>query len=102
MLILCIGRDTNRRSCTVPDNLRFNGRQGIIIKEREKARYRLRWEIERTFPILEEMLHSKFIWYIPNRNYDVAVGERIFAYNCIVMVNQIRHRPQREIMDIVI
>jgi hypothetical protein len=35
-------------------------------------------------------------------NYDVAIGERIVAYNCIVMVNQIRHRSKREIMDIVV
>ncbi len=102
MLILCIGIDTNRRRGTVPDDLRFNRKRGIIIREREKARYRLRWGIGRTFSILEEMLHSECIRYIPNRNCDVAVGERIFAYNCIVMVNQIRHRPQREIMDIVI
>ena len=35
-------------------------------------------------------------------NYDVAIGERIVVYNCIVMVNQIRHRSKREIMDIVV
>ena len=35
-------------------------------------------------------------------NYDVAIGERIVAYNCIVMVNQIRQRSKREIMDLVV
>jgi hypothetical protein len=45
--------DTIRRRGIVPDNLKFNRKQGIIIREMEKARYRLRWEIERTFSILE-------------------------------------------------
>ena len=94
--------DTNRRRGIVPDNLTFSRKQGIIIREREKARYRLRWEIERTFSILEEILHSEHIWYVRNRNYDVAVGERIVAYNCIVLVNQIRQRSKREIMDLVV
>ena len=59
-------------------------------------------EIDRTFSILEEILHSEHIWYVRNRNYDVAVGERIVAYNCIVLVNQIRQRSKREIMDLVV
>ena len=42
--------DTNRRRGIVPDNLTFSRKQGILIREREKARYRLRWEIERHFP----------------------------------------------------
>ena len=37
--------DTNRRRGIVPDNLAFSRKQGIIIREREKARYRLRWEM---------------------------------------------------------
>jgi hypothetical protein len=94
--------DTNRRRGIVPDNLTFSRKQGIIIRDREKARYRLRWEIERTFSILEEILHSEHIWYVRNRNYDVAVGERIVAYNCIVLVNQIGQRSKREIMDLVV
>ena len=94
--------DTNKRRGIVPNNLAFNRKQGIIIREREKSRYRLRWEIERTFSILEEILHCENIFYLSNRNYDVTMGERIVAYNCIVMVNQIRQRPKREIMDIVI
>ena len=94
--------DTNRKRGTVHYNLTFNRKQGMIIREREKARYRLRWEIERTFFISEEIMHSEHIWYVRNRNYDVAIGERIVVYNCIVMVNQIRHRSKREIMDIVV
>ncbi len=94
--------DTNRRRGIVPDNLGFNRKQGIIIRKEEKSRYRLRWEIERTFSILEEIMHCEHIWHVRNRNYDVAVGERIVAYNCIVLVNQIRQRSKREIMDLVV
>lgn len=47
-------------------------------------------------------MRYKYIWYVRNRNYDVAVGERIVAYNCIAIVNQIGHRSKREIMDLVV
>ena len=87
--------DTNRGIGIVPDKLTFKRNPGIIIREREKARYRLRWEIERTFSILEEILHSEHIWYVRSRNYDVVVGERIVAYNCILLVNQIGQRSKR-------
>ena len=83
-------------------NLTFNRKQGIITREKERSRYKLRWEMERTFSILEEILHSEHIWHVRNRNYDVAVGERIVAYNCIVLVNQIRQRSKREIMGLVV
>ena len=29
------------------------------------------------------------IWYVGNRNYDIAIGEIIVAYNCIVMADKI-------------
>ena len=58
--------------------------------------------IERTFSILEEILHCEYIRYVRYRNYDVAVGERIVKYNCIVLVNQIRQRSKRKIMDLVV
>ena len=87
--------DTNRGIGIVPDKLTFKRNPGIIISEREKTRYRLRWEIERTFSILEEIIHREHIWYVHSRNYDVAVGERIVAYNCILLVNQIGQRSKR-------
>ena len=59
--------DYNTVRGIVPDNLTFSRKQGILIREREKARYRLRWEIERTFSILEEIMHSEHIWYVRNR-----------------------------------
>ena len=93
--------DTNRRRGVVPYNLTFNRKQGKIIKGSEKSIYKLRWEIERTFSILEEILLSEHIWYVSNRNSDVAVGERIVAYNGIILVNQLRQRLKRKIMELV-
>ena len=83
--------DTNKRRGIVLDNMAFNRKQGIIIREMDKSRYRVRWEIEKTISILKEILHFENIFYVSNRNYDFTIVERIVAYNCIVMVNQIRH-----------
>ena len=93
---------TNKRRGIVENNFTFNRKQDIIIRRSEKTRYRLRWEIERTFSILKEILNCAKIGYVRNRNYDFAIGERITAYNCINMVNQIKQRLKREIMDIVV
>ena len=40
--------DTNRRRGIVDESLAFNRKEGIITRERERSRYGLRWEIERT------------------------------------------------------
>lgn len=40
------------------------------------------------------------IWHVLNKNY--AVDERIVAYNCIVLVDQIRQRSTRGIMALVV
>jgi hypothetical protein len=82
--------------------LAINRKQGIIIRKREKTRYRLRWEIERTFSILEWILHCEKIRCVRNRNYNVTISERIVAYNCTFMVNQIKKRTKKEIIDIII
>ena len=34
------------------------------------------------------------------QNYYLAIDEKIMRYNCVVMVNQIRHRSKREITNI--
>ena len=62
--------------------------------------YSLRWEIERTFSILEEILQSENIWYTRNRNYDSAIDLRIIAYNLMVMSNTETGNKLREIMRI--
>ena len=63
--------------------------------------YSLRWEIERTFSILEEILQSENIWYTRNRNYDSAIDLRIIAYNLMVMSNTETGNKLREIKKII-
>ena len=93
--------DTNRRRGIINDRLAVNRKIGIELRKRESSRYKLRWEIERTFSILKEILGMEHIWYVKHRNYDVSVGEIIVAYNCIVMANKITGRAGRKIMHIV-
>ena len=93
--------DTNRRRGIVQDRLTYNRKLGIALKKKESSRYKLRWEIERTFSILKEILEMEYIWYVKHRNYDVSIGEIIVAYNCIVMANKITGISGRKIMYIV-
>ena len=93
--------DTNRRRGIVEDRLTFNRKLGIALRKKESSRYKLRWEIERTFSILKEILEMEYIWYVKHRNYDIDIGEIIVAYNCIVMANKITGISGRKIMYIV-
>ena len=93
---------TNKRRGIVEDRLTYNRKLGIALRKKESSRYKLRWEIERTFSILKEILEMEYIWYVRHRNYDVSIGEIIVAYNCIVMANKITGVPRRKIMYIVI
>lgn len=94
--------DTKRRREIVDESLAFNRKEGIITRERERSRYKLRREIERTFSILEEIRYCELIWYVHNRNCDVHIGQRFVAFNAIVMVNKMEHRSKREIIERVI
>ena len=93
--------DTNRRGGIVEDRLSYNRKLGIELRKKESSRYKLRWEIERTFSILKEILKMEYIWYVGNRNYDIAIGEIIVAYNCIVMADKTTGISGRKIMYIV-
>ncbi len=84
------------------ENLTVNRKIGIETRKIEASRYRLRWEIERTFSILEGILGCEHVWYVPNRDYDVALGMKIVAYNLVVLINQMSHREKRKIMDLVV
>jgi len=75
--------DTNRRRGIIESRLSDARRRGIEIRKEEASRYSLRWEIERTFAILEDIFGCEYIWFVRNRNYDVSVGMKIFAYNII-------------------
>ena len=90
--------DTNRRRSIVEDRLTYNRKLGMALRKKESSRYKLRWEIERTFSIFKEILGMEYIWYIKHRNYDIAIGEIIVAYNCIVMADKITGVPGRKIM----
>ena len=48
--------DTNRRRGIVENKLTYSRKLGIGIRKKESSRYKLRWEIERTFSILKEMM----------------------------------------------
>jgi len=72
------------------------------IRREEVSKYSLRWEIERTFAILEDILGCEFLWHARHRNYDATIGMKIVAYNIIILMNQIYQRPKRQIMDVVV
>ena len=93
--------DTNKRRGIINDRLTVNRKCGIELRKRESSRYKLRWDIERTFSILKEILGMEYVWYVKQRNYDAAIGEIIVAYNCIIMANKITGRAGRRIMHIV-
>ena len=80
--------DTNRRRI-IDSKLSHSRREGMKIRREEASRYSLRWEIERTFAILEDILGCEFLWCARYRNYDVTIGMKIVAYNIIILINQI-------------
>ena len=50
----------------------MNRKIGIDLRREYSSLYSLRWEIERTFSILEEIMIADNIWYTSNRDYDTA------------------------------
>ena len=53
---------TNRRRGIVLQRLSVNRKIGIDLGREYSSLYSLRWEIERTFSILEEILKAENIW----------------------------------------
>ena len=93
--------DTNRRRGIVPERLSVNRRIGIDLRREYSSMYSLRWEIERTFSILEEILQCENVWYTGNRSYDAAIGLKAIAYNLMIVSNIKTGNKPREIMKIV-
>ena len=93
--------DTNRRRGIVPERLPVNRRIGIDLRQEHSALYSLRWEIERTFSIPEEILQCENAWYTRSRSYDTAMGLKAIAYNLMVISNMEAGEKPREIMKIV-
>ncbi len=79
--------DTNRGSGIVPERLPMNRKIGIDLRREYSSLYSLRWEIERTFSILEEIMRAENIWYVRNRSYNTAIGLKAIAYNLMIISN---------------
>jgi hypothetical protein len=77
--------DTNKRRGIVHERLSVNRRIGIGLRKEYAPLYSLRLEIERTFSILEEIMKTENIWYVKNRDYDIAMGLKAIAYNLMVV-----------------
>ena len=93
--------DTNKRGGIIPDRLMVNRKIGIDLRKEHASLYSLRWEIERTFCILDEILKCENIWYTVNRDYDTAIGLKTIAYNLMITSNRELGEKPREIMKIV-
>ena len=93
--------DTNRRRGIVQERLSVNRKIGIDLRREYASLYSLRWEIERTFSILEEIMRAENIWYTRNRSYDAAIGLKAIAYNLMIVSNIKMGNKPREIMKIV-
>lgn len=64
--------------------------------------YPIRWELEHTYSILEEILKYENIWYTVNRDYDTAMRLTGIAYNLMVISNVKVGEEPKEKMKIVI
>ena len=74
---------------------------GIDIRKEYSSLYSLRWEIERTFSILEEILDCENIWYTHNRSYDHTICLKAIAYNLMVISNILSGKRPRKIKNTV-
>ena len=93
--------DTNKRRGIVNDRLPVNRKIGIDLRKEYASMYPLRWEIECTFSILEEILKCENVRYTINRDYDTAMGIKAIAYNLMIISNRELGEKQRKIMKIV-
>jgi transposase len=93
--------DTNKRRGIRPERLTMNRKIGIDLRNEYAALCSLRWEIERTFSILEEIMQCENVWYIRKRSYDTATNLKTIAYNLMVISNMEAGDRSREIKKIV-
>ena len=68
----------------------MNRRIGIELRREYSSMYSMRWEIERTFSILENIMGSENV-----------IGLKVIAYNLMVISNIEFGDNRREIMKIV-
>ena len=93
--------DTNKMRGIAPERLSMNRKIGIDLRREYSSMYYLRWEIERTFSILEEILQCENVLYTGNRSNDTAVGFKAIAYNLMVISNIKTENKPRETMKFV-
>ena len=73
--------DINKRREIIPDRLLVNRKIWIDLRNEYALLYSLKWEIERTFSILEEIMKEEKIWY-------TAIGLKTIAYNLMIISNR--------------
>ena len=93
--------DTNKRRGIINDRLTVNRRIGIELRREYSSMYSRRWKIERTFSIFEDIMGSENIWYVNNRDYDIAIELEVIVCNLMVISNIELGDNRREIMKIV-
>ena len=93
--------DTNKRRDIINESFTVSRRIGIELIKEYSSMYSMRWEIERTFSILKGIMGSENVWYVSNRDYDIAIGLKVIAYNLMVISNIEPGDSRREIMKIV-
>ena len=79
--------DTNKRRDAVNEGLTVSRRIGIDLIKEYSSMYSMRWQIERTFSILEDIIGSENIWYVSNRDCDNIIGVKVIAYNVMLVSN---------------
>lgn len=79
--------DTNKRRDVVNEGLTVSRRIGIDLIKEYSSMYSMRWQIERTFSILEDIIGSENIWYVSNRDCDNIIGVKVIAYNVMLVSN---------------
>lgn len=79
----------------------MNRKIEIDLRKEYLSMYSHRWETERTFSILEDILQNENIWHAPNRSYDTTIGLKIIAYNLMTISNTETGDKHSEIMKIV-
>ena len=79
--------DTNKGRDRVNEGLTVSRRIGIDLIKEYSSMYSMRWQIERTFSILEDIIGSENIWYVSNRDCDNIIGVKVIAYNVMLVSN---------------
>ncbi|KLO24475.1 hypothetical protein X275_00320 [Marinitoga sp. 1197] len=64
-----------------------------------KNDYKLRWEIERVYGIMDMSFGTEYVWYVRNRNYLTFAGITVVLFNFIVLFNILHNLPLKKIYN---